>query len=201
MIDETIERALIVKAKNGDVRAFSELVEMYQERAIRIAQGFVGNLEDARDLSQEAFVKCYEGLVTFKAESRFYTWFYRVLANTCKDFLRKKKTRRSLFGWLAQDKDDETEENVYDRVIAKTPGASQDLANRELGDSIMKKLAELPEQQRMVFSLRYLDGLSLEEIAQSMSLSVGGVKANLWQAAQKMKKSLEHFAKEGGRNE
>lgn len=197
MIDDVNEEELIVKAQNGDVRAFSEIVEIYQERAIRIAQGFVGNLEDARDLSQEAFVKCYEGLVSFKAESKFYTWFYRILANTCKDFLRKKKTRKPLFGWLAQDNDDESEENVYDRVVAKTPSAPQELVNRELGDRIMEKIGELPLQQRMVFSLRYLDGLSLDEIAQSMSLSVGAVKAHLWQAGQKMKKGLGSFAKEG----
>jgi RNA polymerase sigma-70 factor (ECF subfamily) len=197
MAGDLNEHELIVKAQNGDVRAFSELVETYQERAIRIAESFVGNLEDARDLAQEAFVKSYESLPMFKVESKFYTWFYRILANTCKDFMRKKKTRKSILGWIVQDKDDESEENVYDRVVDRAPTAPQELASRELGDRIRQKMDELPFQQRTAFALRYLDGLSLEEIAQSMSLSVGAVKAHLWQAGQKMKKSLESFAEEG----
>src|SRR3989338_8475655 len=110
------ENELIQQARSGDIKSFSALVEIYQERAVHIAYSFLGNFEDARDIAQEAFVKAYESLQSFKAESKFYTWFYRILVNACKDFLRKKRTRWSLMAWLppAQDLEEDPMNNVAD---------------------------------------------------------------------------------------
>src|SRR3989338_2829098 len=191
------EEALVLQARSGDLKSFSALVQNYQERAIRIAHSFVGNFEDARDMAQEAFVKAYENLDSFKEDSRFYTWFYRILVNTCKDFLRKKKVRRHLSFWLNRDGDGEDTDPVMN-VETHAKNAVQELVDKELGAAIYKALDRLPLQQRTAFSLRYLEGLSLEEVSESMEISVGAVKATLWQAGQKMQKFLAEFTYAGG---
>ncbi len=189
------EEVLVEKAREGDLVSFTALVEMYQERAVRIAYSFVGNFEDARDLAQEAFVKAYGHLAEFKEESQFYTWLYRIIVNACKDFLRKKKIRQHLYFWVRRDGENE-EVDLSAQAVDRAKDAAEELINRELGDEIYKALRKLPFQQRSAFTLRYLEGLSLQETADTMNLSVGAVKANVWQAGEKMKKFLSHVAEE-----
>lgn len=197
-MSEAIEREalLIQQARGGDIRSFSALVEMYQERSVHIAYSFLGNFEDARDIAQESFVKAYENLQSFKAESKFYTWFYRILANTCKDFLRKKRTRWSLMAWLPPAPD--SEEDPMNNVADTAKDARASIANEELGNEIYRALDKLPFQQKNAFSLRYLEGMNIEDIAESMGLTAGAVKAHLWQAGQKMQKYLKRFSPIGG---
>ena len=187
------EEALIRKAREGDLRSFSRIVEMHRERVMRAAYSFVGNLEDASDLSQEAFIKAYDGLKNFNFQSRFYTWLYRILINTCKDFLRRKKLQNFFIVW--QKTDEESENNSQDG-IELSKNAGEVLLNKELGDEIIQAIAKLPLQQRIAFSLRYLDGLLIQEVAESMELSIGAVKAHLWQAIQKMQKTLTPYLEE-----
>lgn len=186
-----IERPLLEKARSGDLKAFSELVRMHEERVIGAAYGFLGNWEDARDVAQEAFVKAYENLSSFRQESKFYTWLYRIAANLSKDFLRKKKLRR----WMGLASVPVDEEN--DPVLT-LPGRDADslkqMENKELGGEIDKALQKLPMQQRTAFTLRYFEGLSLEEIGQVMGITTGAAKATLWQAGQKMKRELQDYA-------
>lgn len=179
------EETLIFQARKGDVRSFSALVEIYQDRTLRTASYFLGNWEDARDVAQEAFVKAYENLSSFKENSRFYTWFYRLLVNQCKDFLRRKKVRR---------------EDPYppEDAIAAQRNPREAAMDQELKIEIYQALETLPFQQKGAFTLRYLEGMSLEEIAGSMGLTVGAVKAHLWQAGQKMRRSLSCYSPDGG---
>ncbi len=186
------ETEFLSRSRSGDTRAFSAVVEFYQERAIRIAYSFLGNWEDARDSAQEAFIKAFKNLGSFKAESRFYTWFYRILANECKDHLRKKKVRGFISLWAGRASGSETEEESPEaKVAAKESDASKQLENKELGEKIFWVIRKLPFQQQNAFSLRYLEGLSMEEIADHMSLSVGAVKAHLWQAGRKVREILK----------
>jgi len=180
------EEILIAEARRGDLAAFSALVEKYQERALHVACSFLGNWEDARDVAQEAFVKAYENLASFKEESRFYTWFYRVLVNHCKDFLRRKKGRR-----------EESDPDPLDRATSSAPNPREQVIHQELAAEIYIALDGLPFQQRNAFTLRYLEGMSLEEIAGTLNLSLGAVKAHLWQAAQKMRKRLANRVTDG----
>ncbi len=182
------EAELIVRARTGDLKAFTALVESHQARAVRAAYSFTGNFEDARDLSQEAFVKAYENLSQFKAESRFYTWFYRILSNTCKDFLRKRKVRSVITFWTGR-----AEDRAEQKIADVSADAGETLLNRELGEEIYRAMDRLPARQKDAFMLRYLEGLSLDEISGGMGLSVGAVKAHLWQAASKMKKYLRQY--------
>ena len=183
------EAEIVRQARGGDLRAFTVLVEFYQERAIHVAYSFTGNFEDARDLAQEAFVKAYENLGKFKAESRFYTWFYRILANGCKDHLRKKKVRAAISFGLRRDEENR-EDSFEDRIADSSRNAKEEILNRELGQELYKALEKLPFRQKSAFTLRYLEGMSLEEAGEAMQVSVGAVKAHLWQALQKMKKIL-----------
>ena len=189
-VADTHEIELIQQAQGGDLRSFSLLVEIYQERAVHIAYSWVGNFEDARDLAQDAFVKAYENLASFKAESRFYTWFYRVLSNVCKDFLRKKNVRKHLSVWLDGRNDEDEAQEPEETAVSTAKDSSEVLANKELSIQIDTALEKLPAQQKAAFIMRYLEGLSLNEIAEVMQLSEGAVKAHLWQAAQKMRKTL-----------
>ena len=182
------ENILVDQARSGDVESFSALVEFHQERAVRAAYGFVGNLEDARDIAQEAFVKAYERLADFKGQSKFYTWLYRILVNGCKDFLRKKKWRQTFSFWFGKEEDESLDPTL--QIADSAKNASEFLINKELGAALSQALEALPFRQKSVFVLRYLEGLGLNEIAEALRISVGAVKANLWQANQKMKRLL-----------
>ena len=184
------ERDLIQQAREGDSKAFSLLVESYQERVIHLANSLVGNLEDARDAAQEAFVKAYQHLSAFEEHSQFYTWLYRITVNTCHDFLRKKKFRNHFSLWFTNE---EGELAIALDLSDKTKNAPEQLINVELGAELKKAMNELPFQQKSVFVLRYLEGLKLEEISETLGLSVGAVKAHLWQATSKMKSKLKYL--------
>lgn len=192
MPDETIvnESALVLQAQAGDLKSFSALVAIYQERAVRVAYSFLGNFEDARDIAQDAFIKAHEKISSFKAESRFYTWFYRILVNLCKDFLRKKKVRRCISFFTGQNSEDKDRDEMAARVLSPAKDAGEALVDQELGEKILSAMAVLPARQKSIFMLRYLDGLSLAEIGETLNISEGAVKAHLWQAGQKMKKNL-----------
>lgn len=186
--NKIFEAELIEKARSGDPGSFSALVERYQQRAVHTAFGLVGNLEDARDMAQEAFVKAYERLDGFRSESGFYTWFYRILVNTCKDFLRKQKMRRTFSFWLGKD---EEEEDPAQKIEDHAENAADAASHRDLGRAVNEAMEKLPFRQKSVFALRYLEGQSLEEISQSLDISVGTVKAHLWQACEKMRVALK----------
>ncbi len=192
-----LERELVQRAREGDLKAFSQLVERYQERVIHIANSFVGNLEDARDASQEVFVKVYEHLGRFEEQSQFYTWLYRIVVNTCKDFMRKKKFRDHFSLWFGNE---EGELVLALDLPDKTKNAGEEMDNREIGAQLGKSIEKLPFQQKSVFVLRYMEGLKLEEISETLGLSVGAVKAHLWQATAKMK-SMCQYLWEGKDNE
>jgi len=182
----TDERTLALRAGEGDSEAFSRLVDLFQERSIRIAYSFLGNAEDARDATQEAFVKAWQALPSFRGGSRFSTWLYRILANHCKDRLRQRKARELLFFWKTPD------EGPADppEAVFRGRGPAEATMDGELEARIRKAAGELPFRQRCVFSLRYLEGFALDEIAETLGISLGAVKANLWQACRKMKSSL-----------
>ncbi len=179
---------LAARARQGDTLAFSRLVELYEEKAIHTAYAFLGNMEDARDAAQEAFVKAYQALGSFKGNSKFSTWLIRIVVNQSKDVLRKKKTR-NFFNWIPSGEAEE--KDPIQNLESKSPDSRKQLQNREIDQAVREAVEKLPGQQKSVFTLRYLEGMSLEEIAQVLDLSTGAVKAHLWQAGQKMKKSLQ----------
>ena len=185
------EKWILARAREGDTEAFSALVRIYEVRAVHTAYAILGNFEDARDAAQEAFIKAHGALSHFREDSQFFTWFYRILSNACKDFLRKKKMQGFLsFG---STKENEEGETLTIDAPSSEKSALEEVQGRELQKAVTDAMNRLPFQQRTTFGLRYLEGLSLEEIATQMDLSVGAVKAHLWQAGQKMKKFLKNI--------
>ena len=193
------EAALIERARGGDRGAFREIVGIYEGQVVRLAYSVLGNLDDAREVSQDAFVRVYRSLASFKSQSRFSTWLYRITVNLCKDFLRKKKPRRFLQPWNPGVEEESDEISVIDREPSKDRGPLNHMIQSETEHLIITSMETLPGQQRSVFAMRYLQGMSLEEISSVLGLSVGAVKAHLWHAGQKMRKSLgQHFPEWGG---
>lgn len=180
---------LAVRARRGDLRAFAVLVEQTQERAVRVAYGMVGRWEDARDLSQDAYVKAYERLGQFDGRSGFYTWYYRILTNTCRDYLRRERliSFLPLIHRRSPDGPEQTHD-LEDRSGSADPACSAQ--GRETLRGLREAVGHLPERQRAVFVLRYLEEMALAEIAASLELSVGTVKAHLWQATRKVREIL-----------
>lgn len=179
---------LVLEARQGSERAFSELVGRYKEKAIQMAAVTVGNYEEAKDISQEAFVKAYRALDRFELRSSFSTWFYRILMNTAKDCLRKKRWKN----FLTFRKTEEME-NFFEAVADPRPAPSSNLLNAELGQKITQALNRLPLRQKWIFTLRFIEGLTLAQISEAAGVSEGTVKATLHFAAQKFKKEMRAY--------
>jgi RNA polymerase sigma-70 factor (ECF subfamily) len=179
MPDKTDE-VLIKQFQEGDVRAFNELVRRYQERVYWIARRIVGGHADADDVAQDVFIKIYDSLKGFRSESTFYTWIYRVTVNASLNLLRRNKIRDFVH---------------FDEIIAPLlsdeAGPDEQLESKEQKTLIDEAIARLPEKQRTVFVLRYHENLPYEEIAQLLKRSVGGMKANYFQAVQKISRYLK----------
>ena len=190
---EKTDDDLVAESKKGDERAFAELVKRHREKAVELAYLAVGNYEDARDLSQEAFVKVYHSLKRFEMRAKFSTWFYRILMNTAKDFLRKKQWKQFLT-WKTHEEMEDFFEKVHQ------PGVSpvKDLMREELQHQMTGALVKLPLKQRWIFTLRFLEGLSIREIGEATNLSEGTVKAALHFGIQKFKNHIAPYVKEGG---
>lgn len=176
----------------GHQDRYAELVERYQGAAIKVAYGFVGNYEDARELSQNGFVKAYEHLRDFRGHSKFSTWLYRIVVNECKDFLKAKSRRPSTVS-LSRDADDEEEGNALFEVEDPGHGPSESMANRELAKQLTHAIEGLPMQQRTAFLLHHVQGLSLEEVAQVMECRLGTVKAHIFRATEHLRATMKSW--------
>ena len=149
---QTSDAELASKAKRGDIDAFGELVERFKERAYMIALGFVGNPDDAMDLSQEAFVKAFKAMRTFKDGSDFYPWFYAVLSNTCFNFLRKRKTRK-------ESSLDAAQEYGFD-VVDGAPNPAVTLERKEMRALVHAEIDNLTPVHKEILLLRLFELLS-----------------------------------------
>ncbi len=188
---ELTETVLIERAQKGDDTAYSELVRRNKEKAMKMAAVVVGNWEDAKDVSQDAFVKAYHALKNFKGDSKFSTWFYRILVNTAKDHFRKKKMDR----WMKWNKQEDMDV-FFDQVSGKEQTDSA-VKHQELGGQMSKAIEKLPEKQKWVFTLRFVEDLSLKEIAEVTGQQEGTVKATLHFAIQKFKEAMNPYLTKG----
>ena len=168
----------------GDDRAFTELVNRYKERIFLVVLRIVRNREEAKDLAQEAFVKAYQNRKSFRAQSGFYTWVYRIAVNLALNYISRNLDRR------AESFDDL-------RPIAAADNPGQNLERRELKKAIDSAIKCLPARQRTVFVLRHYEQKPHSEIASLLSITEGAVKANYHQAVQKLKTALTSYMSEG----
>ena len=167
--------ALVRRAKRGDYRAFDLLVLKYQSRLVSIAFKYVKEIQLAEDISQEAFIKAYKAINSFREESAFYTWLYRITANTAKNYLVSKGRRReSSISELS------TLENEEQFVIASHDSPDEILLAQELRNTLFNAVSSLPEDTRTALSLREFEGLNYEEIAKIMNCPVGTVRSRIF---------------------
>ncbi|MCG2711798.1 MAG: sigma-70 family RNA polymerase sigma factor [Candidatus Omnitrophica bacterium] len=179
---------IILKAQEGDMFAFRVLVDVHKEQAVRIAYAITGNLADAQDVAQEAFIRIYKNINSFRFDSRFSTWLYRIVVNLGHDLLRKRKRLKVVF-----DNDNDARQVQIKDEKGADPGKK--LLSVELKAKIEAALTSLPEKQRIVFSLKYKKDMKIREIAQLMGVSVSTVKMHLFRAIDKMQKKLREYVR------
>ena len=195
--EDTSELTLVQAAKKGDLEAFSDLVKRYDRNVFRIAQHITHNEEDAQDVVQEAFLKAYQNLDQFQGNSKFYTWLVRIAVNEALMKLRRRRTDRT----VSIDEDVETEEGTMPREVADwSPNPEQLYGQSELSDILKKTIQGLPPGFRTVFVLRDVEGLSTEETAEMLGLSIPAVKSRLLRARLQLRERLAKYfkSKRGG---
>jgi len=187
MSEQDIDRELVRRVQNGDKTAFDVLVRKYQQRVANLISRYVRDASEVQDVSQEAFIKAYRALPNFRGDSAFYTWMYRIAINTAKNFLVSQSRRIPLSNVDIQDaeqfegttslKDNETPEKL--------------LLRDDIEKMVFSTIEELPEDLKMAISLRELEGMSYDEIAEAMDCPVGTVRSRIFRAREAIDKKLK----------
>jgi RNA polymerase sigma-70 factor (ECF subfamily) len=187
------ELALVASAKKGDVAAFEELVRRYDRNVFRIANHITQNREDAEDVVQDAFLKAYSNLEQFQGQSKFYTWLVRIAVNEALMRLRRRRPERM----VSLDEDVKTEDDSVPREVADwSPNPEQLYGQGELKEILTKTIQGLPASFRTVFVLRDVEGLSTEETAEALNLSIPAVKSRLLRARLQLRERLSKYFKQ-----
>ncbi len=186
------ESVLVNAARKGDIGAFEQLVRRYDRNVFRIAQHITQNREDAEDVVQDAFLKAYQNLGQFQGQSKFYTWLVRIAVNEALMRLRRRRPERM----VSLDEDVKTEEDSMPREIADwSPNPEQQYTQGELKDILSRTIQGLPASFRTVFVLRDVEGLSTEETAEALGLSIPAVKSRLLRARLQLRERLNKYFK------
>jgi RNA polymerase sigma-70 factor (ECF subfamily) len=186
------EAALIRAAQAGDQDAFEHLVRNYDQNVLRLAMNLLRSPEDAYDVYQEAFLRVYRNLQSFRFDCSFHTWLYRIVTNLCLDHLRKKKVRKTESTIM------ETEDGPLDRLDSvpeqRAHGDPQrSLLSRELRGKIEEALTGMTARERMVFEMRHYQGMRLRAIGEALGTTEEAAKNCLFRATQKMRSALGEF--------
>jgi RNA polymerase sigma-70 factor, ECF subfamily len=171
---------LIERFKKGEIGAFDEIVNKYQKQVYNIAYGFIGNCEDAYDISQEVFIKVFRSLRQLKNSASFFLWLKRITINTCTDFVRRQANEQNL----------EEFSYIQERYANDNRTSDSIMETGELKNVINRAVERLPMKQRKVFMLRHYDELPLKDIAEVLGCSLGTVKAHLFRATQRLRTLL-----------
>ena len=183
---------LVRRAQQEDMAAYDELVRRYQERVYATVYHMTANHEDANDMTQEAFIKAYRALKTFKGDSSFYTWVYRIAVNKTINFLKQRKNRVQM-SLNDMDFNAEHDPDLVSLISDKTPHREVNLS--ELQQKLNEALLKLSEPHRMVVVLHDVQGVSHEEIAEMMGCNIGTVRSRLFYARQQLQGYLADYVK------
>jgi RNA polymerase sigma-70 factor (ECF subfamily) len=178
------EAELVRRAQAGDCDAFGALVELHQARILRLVRGLVGE-HDAEDVAQDAFLKAFRKIREFDGRSRFYTWIYRIASNTAMDWRKRERYRRHAPLPSTQEGED--------AVPDETPGPRNAAHLRELKAAIDAAVERLPEHYRTMVVLREVQGLSYEEIGETLGISKGTVESRLFRARERLRETLKEW--------
>ena len=179
MSDREIDQQLVERVQRGDKAAFDLLVLKYQRKIFRLLSRLIRDTAEIEDVAQEAFVKAYRALPNFRGDSAFYTWLYRIAINTAKNYL-VSQGRRAPTSTTADVEDAETFDDGDHLRDLNTPDSM--LVTKQVGDAVNRAIDQLPEDLRTAIVLRELEGLSYEEIAESMQCPIGTVRSRIFRA-------------------
>ncbi len=190
--------ALATEAKQGDKGAFTQLVNRYAQRVFRVARHITKNDQDAEDVLQDTFLKAYSRLGQFEGNAKFYTWIVRVAVNEALMRIRRGKNRVT----VSLDQELETSDGAIQRELpAETESPEESLSRTELRESLTQAIDSLSEIYRPVFVLRDVEGLSTEETAEMLNISLPAVKSRLLRARLQLRQKLRRFLKKDDRQE
>ncbi|OGL19565.1 MAG: hypothetical protein A3F92_03680 [Candidatus Rokubacteria bacterium RIFCSPLOWO2_12_FULL_71_22] len=182
---ETDDAALVERCRRGDMAAFEPLVGKYRQRVYRLAYNVLRNSEDAWDVAQEAFIRAYQAIGSFRGQSAFYTWLFRIAMNVAADRARQRAAQGRAFGTERVDEGD------WDRALVDQGAAPDDAAARaEERERIRRALARLPEHHRTIIMLGDLEGLTYREIAEVLGIPMGTVMSRLHNARKRLRDAL-----------
>lgn len=187
MSEREIDQKLVELAQSGDRRAFDTLVSKYQRKLGRLVMRLVKDSAEAEDVVQEAFIKAYRALPTFRGESAFYTWLYRIGINTAKNYLVSQKRRAPTSTEYDNDEAESFAEGELLRDINTPEGV---LMSKQIGQTVNQAVDSLPEELRNAIILREIEGMSYEEIAEKMGCPIGTVRSRIFRAREAVANKL-----------
>jgi RNA polymerase sigma-70 factor (ECF subfamily) len=186
MVERSIDQQLVVRVQKGDKSAFDLLVRKYQHRIAKLVSRYVSDRAEVEDVTQEAFIKAFRAIKGFRGESAFYTWLYRIAINTAKNYL-VALGRRPPSADIEAEEAEASDAGIGMRDIA-TP--ERQLLAEEIGRTVERVMAALPEDLRTALTLREIDGLSYEEIAEIMDCPIGTVRSRIFRAREAIDEAL-----------
>jgi RNA polymerase sigma-70 factor, ECF subfamily len=187
MSDREIDQEIVERVQRGDKRAFDLLVTKYQRKIFRLLSRLIRDPGEIEDVAQEAFIKAYRALPNFRGESAFYTWLYRIAINTAKNHL-VAQGRRAPTSTETEVEDAENFDDADGLRDVNTPDAV--MMSRQVGEAVNRAIERLPEDLRTAIVLRELEGLSYEEIAESMNCPIGTVRSRIFRAREAIAEEL-----------
>ena len=187
MSDREVDQQLVERVQRGDKQAFGLLVAKYQRKLARLLSRLIRDPDEVEDVAQEAFIKAYRALPTFRGESAFYTWLYRIGINTAKNHL-VAKGRRALTSTEFDADEAESFEDAEHLHDINTP--ERLLQSKQIGQTVNSAMEALPEELRNAIVLREIEGLSYEEIAAEMNCPIGTVRSRIFRAREAVAEKL-----------
>lgn len=179
MSERDVDAELVARVQRGDKQAFDLLVLKYQRKIMRLLSRMIRDPSEIEDVAQEAFIKAYRALPQFRGESAFYTWLYRIAINTARNWLAQNNRRPSTPS--AQENEDGETFDATDNLTDSSNPESE-MASRQIAETVNKAINDLPEELRNAIVMREIDGMTYEDIAESMSCPIGTVRSRIFRA-------------------
>ena len=187
MGEREVDQQLVERAQRGDKKAFGLLVVKYQRKLARLLSRYIRDASEVEDVTQEAFIKAYRALSSFRGDSAFYTWLYRIGINTAKNYLVALGRRAPT---VTEVDNEEAEDIEVGAQLKDMNTPEQQMMTRQIAETVNSTLQELPEELRTAITLREIEGLSYEEIAQIMNCPIGTVRSRIFRAREAIAEQL-----------
>jgi RNA polymerase sigma-70 factor, ECF subfamily len=185
---EISDAAVVAQVLAGDKEAFRLLVERHTRSIYGVVHRMTGNQHDAEELLQETFLRAYKSLHRFELRSSFYTWLYRIAVNRCLDFLKAKKISDT---YQIADNPEHDEDNREIQIATNDPGPERLLLSAEARQKVAQAIALLSPAERLAFTMRHMEGKSIEEISKALNVRASAAKNSIFRAVQKIREQLE----------